>query len=31
MPPAMVNPGYVVATKSNIDTPAVKKFLYPAH
>jgi ribose transport system substrate-binding protein len=30
-PPAAVNPGYVLATKSNIDTPAVKKFLYPAH
>jgi ribose transport system substrate-binding protein len=29
-PPAMVNPGYVVATKSNIDTPTVQKFLYPA-
>jgi ribose transport system substrate-binding protein len=30
-PPAAVNPGYVLATKANIDTPAVQKFLYPAH
>jgi ribose transport system substrate-binding protein len=29
-PPAAVNPGYVVATKANIDTPLVQKFLYPA-
>jgi ribose transport system substrate-binding protein len=29
-PPPNVNPGYIVVTKSNVDTPTAQKFLYPA-